>query len=124
MEDNASWPGTPDGPGEEELHCPLCNGVMRSAGEAGCHECMRCRSLARFREGELLAMWIPGYELRLEELSRRNRELLLLIEEEGSRGMERDMGRLRSMHEERQRVLSEYSFFCYFRQFVERWDRY
>lgn len=119
--DNGTRPGPGNSP-EEERRCPLCNGVLRPSTERGRYECMRCRSEARFRDQELLAMRIPGYELRLEELSRRNHELLALIEEEGSRGAARDMRRLRSMHEERQRVLSEYSFFCYFRQFVERWE--
>jgi hypothetical protein len=67
-------------------------------------------------------MRIPGFEMRLEELERRNRELLRFIEEEGSRGAARDMRRIQSLHEERQRVLSEYSLFCCFRQFVERWE--
>ena len=122
MEDNQPGSHGGDVSRGEDVRCPLCNGVLRPAGGKGDLGCMRCGSLARFSGRELLAMHIPRYELRLEELSRRNRELLTLIDEEGSRGAERDMRRLRSMHEERQRVLSEYSFFCYFRQFVERWE--
>jgi hypothetical protein len=106
---------------EEERHCPLCNGLLEPAEEEGLFECMRCRSLALFRGEELLAMKIPGYELRLEELRRRHAEILALIEAESGRGSGRDMRALRSMHEERQRVLSEFSFMENFRQFVERW---
>jgi len=106
---------------EEERHCPLCNGMLELTEEKGSYECMRCRSLARFRDGELLAMKIPGYELRLEELQRRHAEVLALIEAESGRGAARDMRALRSLHEERQRVLSEFSFLGYFRQFVEGW---
>jgi len=106
---------------EEERHCPLCNGLLEATEEEGTYACMRCRSLARFRGGELLAMKIPGYELRLEELQRRHAEVLALIEAESGRGSARDMRALRSLHEERQRVLSEFSFFGYFRQFIERW---
>ncbi len=108
-------------PEEEERHCPMCNGLLVPAGEQGLFTCMRCRSEARFRGGVLVAMNIPGYELRLEELRRRNRELLALIEAESGRGSARDMRVLRSLHEERQRVLSEYSFMEYFGRFVERW---
>lgn len=122
LRDNADGPGSGNSCEEEGVRCPLCDGYLRAVVEMGYSECVRCGSLARFRGEELLAMRIPGFELRLEELSRRNRELLALIEEEGSRGTQRDMRRLRSMHEERQRVLSEYSFFCFFRQFVERWE--
>lgn len=106
---------------EEERHCPLCNGLLQPTEEEECYECMRCRSLARFRGEELAAMSIPGYELRLEELRRRNAEILTLIEAESVKGAGRDMNALRSLHEERQRVLSEFSFLGYFRQFVERW---
>ena len=106
---------------EEERHCPLCNGLMEKTEEEGSFICMRCRSLARFRGEELLAMKIPGYELRLEELQRRHAEVLALIEAESGRGTARDMRTLRSLHEERQRVLSEFSFMGHFRQFVDRW---
>jgi len=107
---------------EEERHCPLCNGLLEVTGEEGLFVCMRCRSLARFRGEELLAMHIPDYELRLEELQRRNAEILAAIETEGGRGAARDMRNLRSLHEERQRVLSEFSYLGNFRQFVERWQ--
>lgn len=106
---------------EEERHCPLCNGVMRAVDEEGCFECTRCRSRARFRGEELLAINIPQYYLRLEELRRRNGEILSLIEAESGRGEARSMAELRSLHEERQRVLSEYSFMSYFQQFVDKW---
>lgn len=106
---------------EEERHCPLCNGLLEAAEEEDLFVCMRCRSLARFRGEELLAMKIPGYELRLEELQKRNAEVLALIEAESGRGDARDMRVLRSLHEERQRVLSEFSFLGYFRQFIEGW---
>jgi hypothetical protein len=66
-------------------------------------------------------MKIPGYELRLEELQKRHAEILALIDAESGRGSARDMRVLRSLHEERQRVLSEFSFLGYFRQFMERW---
>ncbi len=106
---------------EEERHCPLCKGLIETTGEAGLFVCMRCRSLARFRGEELLAMKIPGYELRLEELQKRHAEILSLIEAESGRGAARDMRSLRTLHEERQRALSEFSFLGNFRQFVERW---
>jgi hypothetical protein len=106
---------------EEECHCPMCNGIMAREDEEGTFICLRCRSQARFRGGELLAMKIPGYELRLEELQKRHTEVLALIEAESARGSARDMRALRSLHEERQRVLSEFSFLGYFRQFMERW---
>jgi len=83
---------------------------------------MHCRSLSRFRGEELRAMYIPDYELRLEELQRRNAELLASIEAEGGKGAARNMRNLRSLHEERQRVLSEFSYLGNFRQFVERWQ--
>jgi hypothetical protein len=107
---------------EEERHCPLCNGLLALTDEGGRFICMRCRSESLFRGGELLAMKIPGYELRLEELQKRHTEILALIESESGRGSARDMRALRSLHEERQRVLSEFSFMGYFRQFVERWQ--
>jgi hypothetical protein len=107
---------------KEERHCPLCNGLLEGTAEEGLFVCMRCRSLARFRGGDLLAMYIPDYELRLEELQRRHAELLASIEAESGKGAARDMRNLRSLHEERQRVLSEFSFLGYFRQFVERWQ--
>jgi hypothetical protein len=106
---------------EEERHCPLCHGLLMVTEEVRCFECMRCRSLARFQGEELLAMSIPGYEIRLMELERRHAEIIALIDAEGARGAARDMRSLRSLHEERQRVLSEFSFLSYFRQFVERW---
>jgi hypothetical protein len=107
--------------GEEERQCPLCDGLALPESEAGVYGCERCRSRSRF-DGELLtAMDIPDYHLRLEELRRRNQELVALIEAESGRGAERDMPMLRSLHEERQRVLSEYSFLCYFQEFVDRW---
>ena len=105
----------------EELHCPMCNGIMVQEGGKDSYTCTRCRSEARFRGEELLAMKIPGYELRIEELRRRHAEILSLIEAESGRGGERDRRSLRWLHEERHRVLSEFSFMGYFRQFVERW---
>ncbi len=66
-------------------------------------------------------MNIPDYYLRLEELRRRNLEIVTLIEAEGIKGEGRDMRNIRSLHEERQRVLSEYGFLSYFEQFVQRW---
>lgn len=107
-------------PPEEERRCPLCNGLMEPA-EEGCFECTRCRSRCRFRGEELLAMRIPQYEARLQELQRMHEDVLGLIEAESGRGGERDMKVLRGLHEERQRILSEYSFMSYFRQFVEGW---
>jgi len=106
---------------ESGRRCPLCDAWAEETEEAGCSACTRCRALARFRGEELLAMHIPGFHLRLEELRRRNDELVALIDSEGSRGAARDMRHIRSLHEERQRVLSEYSFLSYFEQFVERW---
>lgn len=84
-------------------------------------ECSHCRAAARFEGEELLALKIPNYHLRLEELRRQNAELLSLIEAESAKGAGRDMSALRSMHEERQRILSEYSFMSYFQRFVDRW---
>ncbi|MEW6552720.1 MAG: hypothetical protein AB1384_00345 [Actinomycetota bacterium] len=106
---------------EEERHCPMCNGILVREADERSFVCLRCRSQARFSGEELLAMKIPGYELRLEELQRRHAEILALIEAESGRGNARDMRALRSLHEERQRVLSEFSFLGYFRQFIERW---
>ncbi len=107
--------------GEDERQCPLCNGVMSASAEEGCFECIRCGSLARFRGEDLLSMLIPRYNLRLEELRRRQGELVSMIEAESGRGEARRMAELRSLHEERQRVLSEYSFLSYFQQFIEKW---
>ena len=94
---------------------------MEEHEEEGYHRCRRCFSLARFRGEELLAMHIPHYHLRLHELEKMHGEVLERIEAEAGRGKDRDMRALRSLHEERQRILAEYSFMGYFRQFVERW---
>ncbi len=107
--------------GEEERHCPLCDGVAFAEGEAGLYRCARCRSRARFEGESLVAIDIPDYYLRLEALRRRNQELVALIEAESGRGAGRDMTVLSSLHGERQRVLSEYSFLSYFQEFVENW---
>jgi hypothetical protein len=105
----------------EERHCPLCNGLMQETEEQEVLVCSRCRTAARFEGEELLALKIPRYHLRLEELSKKNAELLTMIEAESGKGVGRDMGALRSLHEERQRVLSEYSFMSYFQQFIDKW---
>ncbi|WP_287154234.1 hypothetical protein [Candidatus Solincola tengchongensis] len=104
-----------------ERHCPLCNALLEEMPEEGCFRCRKCLSLSRFSGEELLAMDIPGYYPRLEELRRRNLEIITLIEAEGMKGDWRDMRSIRSLHEERQRVLSEYNFLSYFQQFVDRW---
>jgi hypothetical protein len=106
---------------EEGRRCPLCNGWMKESEEEQVSRCSRCRTEARFREDELLALKIPDYHLRLEELRRQNEEILSLIEAESGKGAARDMRALRSLHEERQRVLSEYSYLSYFQQFIDRW---
>ncbi len=105
----------------EEEHCPLCNAMMSEGEGVDYLTCGRCGTLARFRGGQLDALFIPGYRRRLEELERRNRELLEMIEAEGRKGELRDMRAIRSLHEERQRILSEFSFYSYFQQFLERW---
>lgn len=105
----------------DEERCPLCNAWMRREEGVDYLACGRCGTLARFSGGELDALFIPGYRRRLEELERRNRELLEMIDAEGRKGELRDMRAIRSLHEERQRVLSEFSFYSYFRQFTERW---
>jgi hypothetical protein len=105
----------------EERHCPLCKGVSYPTEDAAVFVCGRCGSSARFDDQALMAMDIPRYHLRLEELARRERELVALIEAESRRGAVRDMASLRSLHEERQRVLSEYSFLTHFQQFIDRW---
>ena len=99
----------------------MCNGILAREDEEGTFICLRCRSQARFRGEELLAMKIPGYEIRLEELQRRHAEVLDLNETESGKVNARDMRDLRPLHEERLRVLSEFSFLGYFRQFIERW---
>ena len=106
---------------EEGRRCPLCNGWMQETGEESVLQCSHCRTAARFRGEELLALRIPNYHLRLEELRKQNEELLSLIEAESGKGADRNMRSLRSLHEERQRVLSEYSFMSYFQQFIDRW---
>ena len=106
---------------EEGRRCPLCNGWMEESEEEQVSRCSRCRTEARFRGEELLALKIPNYNLRLEELRKQNAELLSLIEAESGKGAARDMRSLRTLHEERQRVLSEYSYMSYFQQFVDRW---
>jgi hypothetical protein len=106
---------------QDEVHCPLCNGLMREEEGTDHMACTRCRTLARFHGGVLDAVFIPNYHRRLEELRRRHQELLGMIEVEGRKGASRDMRLIRSLHEERQRVLSEYSFYSYFQQFTERW---
>ncbi len=105
---------------EEERRCPLCNGLMEE-GEEGSFECTRCHSLARFRGEELLAMRIPHYHAHVLELERMHADVLNRIEAESGKGKDRDMRALRLLHEERQRILAEYSFMGYFRQFLERW---
>ncbi|MEJ5185623.1 MAG: hypothetical protein WHT46_00900 [Candidatus Geothermincolales bacterium] len=105
----------------DEVHCPLCHGLMREEEGVDYLACIRCGTLARFCEGQLEAVFIPGYHRRMEELGRRHQELLELIEAEGRKGALRDMRLIRSLHEERQRILSEYSFYSYFQQFVDRW---
>ena len=106
---------------EEGRRCPLCNGWMQETEEESVLQCSHCRTAARFRGEELLALRIPNYHLRLEELRKQNEELLSLIEAESGKGADRNMRSLRSLHEERQRVLSEYSFMSYFQQFIDRW---
>lgn len=120
----AGWGKIESGGAMEEAtrRCPLCDAEMHAAMEGGCQECRRCGTLARFSGDQLIALNIPHYYLRLEELRRRNAELVNLIEMESRKGAGRDMRGLRSMHEERQRVLSEFSFLSYFEQFVERWQ--
>jgi len=107
--------------GESGRRCPLCNAQVEETEELECFACPRCQAISRYSGEQLLAMHIPHYYLRLEELRRRNSELVGLIESESGRGASRDMRALRSLHEERQRVLSEYSFLSYFEQFVQRW---
>ncbi len=107
---------------EEERRCPLCDGLLEACAGEGSFLCARCGSTSLFDGADLLAMHIPGYELRLEELRRRHAELLALIEGESGRGAARDMMTLRSLHEERQGVLSEYAFLGHFQSFVERWQ--
>jgi hypothetical protein len=106
---------------EKERRCPFCDGLAFPESEAGIYRCERCHSRCRFDAESLTAMDIPDYHLRLEELRRRNQELVALIEAESERSEARDMFLLRSLHEERQRVLSEYSFLSHFQEFVERW---
>ncbi len=103
------------------MKCPLCGAAMEEDPEEGCRRCPRCRTRARFRGGELEALDIPSYQLRLLELERLNAQLTADIEEEGRKGARRDRGRLQDLHLRRQRVLSEYSFLSYFSMYQERW---
>ncbi|OFW57053.1 MAG: hypothetical protein A2Y75_02580 [Candidatus Solincola sediminis] len=105
----------------EERCCPVCDGVLNTSEDAGDFLCSRCGARSRFDGESLIAINIRNYHLRLEELTRKERDLKALIEAEGGRGAGRNMQILRSLHEERQRILSEYSFLSCFQVFVDRW---
>ncbi len=104
-----------------EEKCPLCSVEMEKPEEAGYLLCPHCRTRARFRGEDLVALDIPSYRVRLDELEKMNAELTGRIEEEGGRGEARDRTRLQALHLERQRVLSEYGFLACFSSYQEKW---
>jgi len=106
-----------------EKKCPLCGAFIEGAAPdaSGDFRCPRCGSTGRYEGESLVALLIPGYLARMEELERRNREVLAEIDFESLKGEGRDMQYLQSKHLERQGVLAEVSFLSYFRAFVDRW---
>jgi hypothetical protein len=106
-----------------EKKCPLCGGYIEGAAPdaSGDFRCGRCGATGRYEGESLVAMLIPGYFARMEELERRNREILAEINFESLKGEGRDMKYLQGKHLERQGVLAEVSFLSYFREFVDRW---
>src|SRR5450759_170645 len=82
---------------------------------------VRGRAPGRYKELDLVAIFIPGYHRRLMDLEALNKELLGEIEIEGMKGASRDMRFLQKKHLERQDLLAEYAFLSHFRDFVEKW---
>jgi len=93
---------------------------MKASGEPGFWLCTRCGSEARFDDDQLVSLDIPGYEAKLREIERRLPEVTHEIELEGAKGDARDLNRIRTLHNERQRLLTEFSFLTYFEELVER----
>ncbi len=93
---------------------------MNPEGESGLWLCPRCRTEASFEGEELSSLDIPGYDMRLREIEDRVKEVTREIETEGGRGDARDMRRIRSLHLERQDLLTEYSFLTHFHELIER----
>ena len=96
---------------------------MKASEEPGFWLCSRCGVEAAFEEDQLLSLDIPGYEAKLRDIERRLPEVTREIEVEGARGEERDMSRIRTLHEERQRLLAEFAFLTHFKELVERHRR-
>ena len=107
----------------EGRRCPVCGGWIKASEEPGFWLCSRCGTESRFEEEQLFSLDIPGYVLKLRDIERRLPEVTREIEKEGARGEERDMSRIRTLHEERQRLLAEFAFLTHFEQMVERHRR-
>jgi hypothetical protein len=107
----------------KEKKCAVCGAVLEGVGEdqGGEFRCARCGSTGRYEGVDLVAVFMPGFYRRLDELEERNRDLVQEIEIEGMKGQARDMDFLQKKHLERQDVLAEYSFLSHFRDFIERW---
>lgn len=93
---------------------------MTASEEPGFWLCTRCRSEARFDDDQHVSLDIPGYEAKLREIERRLPEVTHEIELEGAKGDARDLNRIRTLHSERQRLLTEFSFLTHFEELVER----
>jgi len=106
-----------------EKKCALCGAVLEGVedGTSGEFRCGHCGATGRYKELDLVAIFIPGYHRRLMDLEALNKELLGEIEIEGMKGASRDMRFLQKKHLERQDLLAEYAFLSHFRDFVERW---
>ncbi len=96
---------------------------MKASEEPGFWLCSRCGTEAKFETDQIVSLDIPGYVLRLREIERRLPEVTREIEVEGAKGEARDMNRIRTLHGERQQLLSEFSFLNHFGKLVERHRR-
>ena len=106
-----------------ERKCALCGAVLEGVADdaGGEFRCRHCGCTGRYRDQELIGMFIPGYHRRLMELEALNNELLGEIEMEGMKGPGRDMGFLQKKHLERQDVLTEFAFLTHFSRFIDKW---
>ena len=103
--------------------CVVCGAAIEGSEGSAVEECgcRHCGAIGRYRGKELIALDIPRYFPRLQELERRNKELTAEIYHEGLKGEARDMRHIQDKHQERQSILAEYSLLSYFRQFVDKW---
>lgn len=108
-------------PGERK--CPFCSraldGVMHD--ESGEFSCLKCGAAGRYEGESLVAINIPGYQMRLAELEKMEKEITEDIELESMRGLSRNLMYLQEKIQERQTVQSEYAFLSNFRMLIEKW---